>query len=167
MKYNQKQIRPQKKPRKQQKNKIKQNQKKNGSTYCTRKCIYIYIYNIKKTCCQEGKRQETPNNLPSLHEGERETKCQLKQKYFGTMLLPLLTWLIQTLPCKNGFCSLDSVALCYNGFSENLSILKSPSLAKSRRATKKHKNEGRANTNDFCHFSRSLVVGFCSIMSRP
>ena len=61
---------------------------------------------------------------------------------------------------KMAFAALTVWHYVYSGFSESLSIFKNPILVKSRRATKKQKNEdGRATRKKICHFLRTLVLG--------
>ena len=90
MKSNQKQRHQKNKHNQQKQPKLNRTKRNNSNTCCTTKWNHSNI--LKRTCCQEGKRPKKWNNFPCLLVGEWERKCKIKKKYFGTMLLPLLTW---------------------------------------------------------------------------
>ena len=69
---------------------------------------------------------------------------------------------------KVGFRTATVSHYVFSGFSKKLSILKTPFLAESQARHENAQNEeGRANTNILCHFSRSLVLGLSIEISRP
>ena len=115
----------------------------------------------------KGKKNKTIHLV--LLEGEWERKCQFKEKYFGTMLLPLLRWPIsKPYRARMGFWTATIWHYVFSGFSENLSIFKNPFFGEIQARHQNAQNEeGRASTNIFCHFSKSLVLGLSIDISRP
>ena len=85
------------------------------------------------------------------------------------MLPPLLTWLVPDPNApKWAFEPRQFGYYVFSGFSEDLSIFKNPFLGEIQARHQKTQNEeGRANTNIFCHFSRSLVLGLSIEIFRP
>ena len=100
-------------------------------------------------------------------KGEWQRKYQFK-KYFGTMLLPPLTWPISD-------PTVQKWVLQPRAFGTTFTVVsaKTYRFPKTRfwrnpgPPPKKHKNEdGRAKKNKFCHFSKTLAWGFFMAISK-
>ena len=70
-------------------NQIEQNQKKRLKYLLHNKNAIIKKY---RDLLSRREKARKLNNSPCLLEAEWDRKCKFKKKYFGTMLLPRLTW---------------------------------------------------------------------------